>query len=280
MLKTMQSIIIFVVCCTALPATAFAGGVITRMSDRQTVSFSQMMAETEQAEVIFIAESHDNKKHHEIQLDSIRSLWAKKIPLAIGLEMFQSDSQRQLDDWIEGRMTEQSFKAVFARNWSFDWSLYRDIFIFARDNRIPMIALNVPKAIVLKVARQGFNSLTPDERKNLPSGVTCDLNAPQTEFLKKTFQEVFKHESKGKLFNYFCEAQAVRNSGMAMIIATDQKTHPRRKLVTLAGTWHAVKHGIPERLSSDISYKVILPEIAELNAQNATPAIADYLIGW
>ena len=85
---------------------------------------------------------------------------------------------------------------------------------------------------------------------------------------------------RGKVFNYFCEAQAVRNSGMAMIIANDQKTHPRRKLVTLAGTWHAVKHGIPERLSSDISYKVILPEIAELNAQNATPAIADYLIGW
>ena len=62
MLKTMQLIIIFIVCCTALPATAFAGGVITRMSDRQTVSFSQMMAETEKADVILVAESPRQQK--------------------------------------------------------------------------------------------------------------------------------------------------------------------------------------------------------------------------
>jgi uncharacterized iron-regulated protein len=281
MLKTMQLILI-IVCCTALQANAFAGGVITRMSDRKTVNFSQMIADSEGSDVIFVAESHDNKKHHEIQLDVIRTLWAKKIPLAIGLEIFQADNQRQLDDWIEGRITEEIFKAVYARNWSYDWSLYRDIFIFARDNRIPMIALNIPKEIVLKVARQGFASLTPEERKILPSGVTCDLNNPQTEFLKRTFQEVFKHEANGKVFTYFCEAQAVRNSGMAMIIANNQKRHPGRKLVALAGTWHAVKHGIPERLASieSLRYKVILPEIAELGTRNATSAITDYLIEW
>ena len=252
------------------------------MSDRQAVSFSQMITDTEGSDVIFVAETHDNKKHHEMQLDVIRSLQAKKTPLAIGLEMFQADNQKQLDDWIEGRMTEQSFKAVYARNWSYDWSLYRDIFIFARDNRIPMIAINIPKEIVFKVARQGFASLTPEERKNLPSGVTCDLNNPQTEFLKRTFQEVFKHEANGKVFTYFCEAQGLRNSVMALIIANDQKRHPGRKLVALAGTWHVVKHGIPERLTGINSpgYKVILPEIAELGARNATSALTDYLIEW
>ena len=272
---------LILVCCTVLTANAFAGGVITRMSDRKSVSFSQMMADTEGSGVIFVAEDHANIKHHELQLDVISSLRAKKIPLAIGLEMFQTDYQGQLDDWIDGKMTEQSFKAVYARNWSYDWSLYRDIFIFARDNRIPMIALNIPKDIVLKVARQGFASLTPEERKNLPLGVTCDLNNPQTEFLKRTFQAVFKHEANGKVFDYFCEAQGVRNSGMAMNIANDQKMHPGRKLVALAGTWHAVKHGIPERFENikNLSYKVIQPEIPELNTRNATSALIDYLIG-
>ena len=281
MRKTML-VLLILVCCGAFAANAFAGGVITRISDRQVISFSQMMTDTEGSDVILVAEIHDNKQHHELQLDVIRSLREKKIPLAIGLEMFQADNQRQLDDWVEGKMTEQSFKAAYASNWSYDWSLYRDIFIFARDNRIPMIALNIPKEIVFKVARQGFASLTPEERKNLPSGVTCDLNSPQTEFLKKTFQEVFKHEANGKAFAHFCEAQAVRNSGMAMIIANDQKRHPGRKLVALAGTWHAVKHGIPERLEGidSLGYKVILPEIAELGTRNVTSAITDYLIEW
>ena len=279
--KTMQLILILV-CCTASPAVVFAGGVITRMSNRQAVSFSQMMADVAGSDIILIAEEHINNKHHELQLDVIRSLWTKKIPLAIGLEMFQMDNQGQLDDWIEGKMTEESFKAVYSRNWSYDWSLYRDIFIFARDNHIPMIALNIPKEIVFKVAQRGFASLTPEERKNLPLGVTCDLNNPQTEFLKKTFQAVFKHEGNGKVFDYFCEAQGVRNSGMAMNIVNAQKKHTDRKLVALAGTWHAVKHGIPERFENikNLSYKVIQPEINELHAGNATSALIDYLVGW
>ena len=281
MYKAMQLILIFV-CCAALPAIAFAGGVITRMSDRQAITFTQMMTDTERSDVILVAEDHTNIKHHALQLDIIRSLRAKKISLAIGLEMFQTDNQRQLDDWIDGRISEENFKAVFDRNWSYNWSLYRDIFIFARDNQIPMVALNIPKEIVFRVSRQGFASLTTEERKNLPLGVTCDLNNPQTEFLKRTFEGVFKHEAKGKVFDYFCEAQSVRNSGMAMNIVNNLNKHPGRKLVALAGTWHAVKHGIPERFENikNLSYRVIQPEIPELGTRNATSALIDYLIGF
>ena len=229
-----------------------------------------------------IAETHDSKKHHELQLDVIRSFRTKKIPLAIGLEMFQTDYQKQLDDWIEGRISEQNFKEVYAKNWSYDWSLYRELFLFARDNRIPMVALNIPKEIIFKVARKGLASLTPEERKNLPLGVTCDINKSQTEFLKKTFEGVFGHEAKGNVFTYFCEAQAVRNSGMAMTIGNYRKSTPGRKMVAIAGTWHAVKHGIPDHFtnSNNLSFRVILQEISELGIRNTTSEITDYLIEW
>ena len=281
MINTVKYLLILI-CCFVLPAGAVAGGSIMRVNDRQAVSFAQMMADAQSTEVTMVAETHDDRKHHELQLDIIRSFQAKKIPLAIGLEMFQTDYQKQLDEWIEGKIPEQHFKEVYARNWSYDWSFYRELFIFARDNRIPMVALNVPKGIVLKVARKGFGSLTPEERRNIPSGVTCDINKPQTEFLKKTFEGVFGHEAKGQLFTYFCEAQAVRNSGMAMVIADNRKRYPGRKLVAIAGTWHAVKHGIPERFpdSSNVSYRVLQPEISELGTRNITSDIADYLIVW
>jgi uncharacterized iron-regulated protein len=202
--------------------------------------------------------------------------------MAIGVEMFQADNQKLLDEWTEGRIPEESFKSVYARNWSFDWNLYREIFLFARNNRIPMIALNVPKELVSKVAMQGFASLTPEERRNLPAEGSCDLNNPQTEFLRRTFQGVFRHEANGKVFTYFCEAQAMRDNGMAWLIADNLKRHPGRKLVALTGIWHAVKAGIPEHLTriGNASYKVIIPEIPELHAGKANSAIADYLIGW
>jgi len=281
-MQNLIKLVLTLACFSAFTANAYAGEVITRMSDRQAISFSQMMADTERSGVILVAETHDNKKHHEMQHAVIRALWEKKMPLAIGVEMFQMDNQRQLDDWVEGRMTEENFEVVYARNWSYDWSLYRDIFIFARDNHIPMIALNIPKEIIFKVARQGFVSLSPEEREKIPSGVTGNLNRPQTDFLKNTFQSVFKREASGKIFASFCEAQAVRNSGMALTITDDRKKHPGRKLVVLAGTWHAVKHGIPDNFVSINSqdYTVILPDIPELGIKSITSAIADYLIEW
>jgi len=266
----------------ALCVDAYAGAVITRMRDRENVGLSQLTADAEHSDLILIGEAHDNQKHHEMQLALIRSLWAKKIPLAIGLEMFQADSQGLLDDWTEGRMSEQSFQTVYARNWSLEWPLYRDIFLFARDNHIPMVALNIPKELVTKVSRQGYASLTPEEKKDLPQGTSCDLNNPHTAFLRSSFKEVFKHVTNGRIFDYFCEAQTLRNSGMAMNIARYAKKHPGIKIVALAGIWHAAKNAIPEQLQrngSKQTYTVILPEIPELNSKNATTEVADYMIG-
>jgi uncharacterized iron-regulated protein len=241
-----------------------------------------MITEAGRSDLVFIGEAHDNIIHHEIQLAVIRSLWAKKHSLAIGVEMFQNDSQELLDAWTEGRLDELSFQAAYIRNWSLDWSLYKDIFIFARDNHIPMVALNIPKELVVKVSRQGYESLTSEEKKDLPQGTTCDLNSPHTAFLRESFREVFKHVTNGSIFTYFCEAQTLRNSGMAMNITRYVKAHPDKSMVILAGIWHAVKNAVPESLKrsgSKLTSTVILPELPEFNSGNATSDVADYIIG-
>ena len=265
----------------AVTVDAHAGG-ITRMSDRQSVSLSQLISDAERSDLVLIGEAHDDKAHHEMELSLIRALWAQKLPMAIGLEMIQADSQPELDDWTEGKLSEQDFQVVYSRNWSIDWSFYRDIFLFARDNHIPMVALNINKDLALKVSRRGFASLTPEEKKDLPQGTTCDLNNPHTAFLERSFREVFKHVTNGRVFTYFCEAQTLRNSGMALNIAGYVRKHPGRKIVALAGVWHAVKNAIPEQLrrnGSKLTDTVILPELPELNSKNASPDVVDYMVG-
>lgn len=264
-----------------LTATAYAHSVITRTSDGQTVSLTQMLADASNSELVLIGESHNNKTHHEIQLSLIRSLWQQKTPLAIGLEMMQSDSQQALDEWSDGKITEESFVPIFAKNWGLDWHMYRDIFLFAREHRIPMVALNVPADIVKKVAHKGFGALTEEEKKNLPQGTSCDLNNPHTAFLRKTFKEVSSHITNQKVFTYFCEAQTLRNSGMALNIARYVKKHPGTKVVGLTGVWHAIKYAIPEQLErngSKIACTVILPDIPELSLSETAAAQADYMV--
>jgi uncharacterized iron-regulated protein len=67
---------------------------------------------------------------------------------------------------------------------------------------------------------------------------------------------------------------------MAWNIAKYRQKHPADTVVVLAGTWHAVKNGVPELLSTygKFTSKVILPELAELNLENAAVSEADYLI--
>jgi uncharacterized iron-regulated protein len=282
MSKTTRTALIATLLLTlAASCLAGSGWVITRISEHQQVLLPQLLKDAEQSELVLIGEAHDNKVHHAIQLALIKALVEKKVPIAIGLEMFEAESQQALDDWSAGKLSEQEFQAIYARNWSLDWNLYRDIFLFARDNHIPMAGLNVPKELVLKVSRDGYASLSADEKKRLPQGTSCDLNNPHTEFLKESFEEVFKHETKGRVFTYFCEAQTVRNSGMAVNTERYLARHPGRKIVVLAGIWHAVKNAIPEQLERNdnpLRNTVILPQIPELKPADLTPDVADYLV--
>ena len=260
---------------------AEAHAVITRVTDGREIGIPELAAAAAKSDVTLIGESHDSKDHHDLQLDVIRSMHGRKAPLAIGLEMMQADSQHHLDDWVEGKIGEEKFEQIFARNWSADWPIYREIFLFARDNRIPMVALNVPIEVVKKVSREGFASLTPEERKGLPAGTSCDLKNPQIALLRRSFKAVATHGQNGKIFTYFCEAQTVRNSGMAVRINEYLKKNPDRKMVVLTGIWHAVKYAVPthlESLAGGLSYTVIIPETAEMNRGNTSTVEADYLI--
>ncbi len=259
---------------------AWAVPQILKVSDKQTVEYIQFVEDIERSDVIFIGETHDVIKQHENQLDIILTLHARNVPVAIGLEMFSADSQQQLDDWSQGKLDEQNFKTIYAANWSYDWQLYRNIFIFARDNHIPMIALNLPKPIISKIMRQGSAALNDIDKKEIPANISWTLNPPQTEYLRLVTAQVFGNKLGAAIFANFCDAQAVRNSVIAWRISKYREKSPKDKIVVIAGTWHAIKNGAPEQLKQYglLKYEVILPELPEFVIQNITTDEADYFI--
>ena len=279
-MNIIYGLIVVIACLIATNINAYAVPQILKVSDKRTVEFAQFVEDIERSDVIFVGETHDVKKHHENQLDIIRDLYTRKVPVAIGLEMFTADSQQPLDDWSKGKLDEQAFKTIYAKNWSYDWQLYRDIFIFARDNHIPMVALNVPKPIISKVTRQGSAALNDNDKKEIPPHISWTLNAPQTEYLRRITAQVFGNKPAIMPFANFCEAQALRNTAIAWNISKYREKYPKYKFVVITGTWHAIKNGSPEQLKQygSMSYKVILPELPEFVIQNATPEEADYFI--
>jgi uncharacterized iron-regulated protein len=240
------------------------------------IAFDRMIKEISSTRLIFVGENHNDFNHHKNQLNIIRALHKKGLLLTIGLEMFPKRDQKALDDWVSGKMKKKTFIHLFYENWGYDWTLYRDIFFYTRDRKIPLTGLNIPKEISRKVGREGFQSLTKEELSELPPGVTCELDQRYMDFIKRVFEYKGEHD---KAFRNFCEAQVLWDQAMAWYLSRYLKENPQRTVVVLSGTVHAWKYGIPRQLEKfiKVKYKVILPDIPD-DHRKVTTEDTDYMV--
>jgi uncharacterized iron-regulated protein len=248
---------------------------ILRTTDRTEVTTDELINNLASVQVIFIGELHDQIGHHEAQLSIIRALRKERRPLAIGLEMFRKDSQQVLDRWVSGNYPLGSFLKVYNDNWSM-WDKYQAIFNFARLEKIPLIGLNIPRAISSKVARNGFAALPEQERQAL-GNVQCRVDLEYGEFIR---QAMGGHGAHGSQYLHFCEAQMLWDTMMARHLFDFLKENPEYRVVVIAGSGHAWQFGIPRQLleQMEVSYRVVLPEVdGRVTRTGATTEVTDYL---
>lgn len=259
-----------------LGAPAAGTAHILRVADRSYVSLEEMIADLQTVRLVFMGELHDDEGHHRAQLQVIRSLREAGTKVAVGLEMFRSDSQGTLDDWVAGKMSEGDFLKVYRENWSM-WPSYKKIFRYARKKRVPLVGLNISRGVTQQVARNGFASLSAEQMGELPK-VRCDVDASYQEYMRWVLGG---HAHNGAGFLNFCEAQMLWDTVMAETLLDYLAAHPEHVVVILAGSGHAWKYGIPEqvRRRSEVPFRVLLPEIpGRISEEDATAVEADYLM--
>jgi len=253
---------------------------VYRVRDRTTIAFAKMLPDLRAADIIYIGEIHQVEAHRRLALDIIRELRAADVPLAVGIEMFRADEQATLDAWTGGTLSLERFIRAYADNWTLPWPLYDDIFLYAREHRIALVGLGIPDEVSAAVARGGFASLSEQQRKKLPPGMSCTVDPKYREFIRRAYGH---HGGRsGGQFEHFCEAQMVWDKSMAWHLLRYRAANPGVKLIVLAGLRHAWRHGIPEQVSrvlSGTSSRVVLPVVAgQLTPQDVTSADADFLL--
>jgi uncharacterized iron-regulated protein len=247
------------------------------LNQKKELLMSQALADLKENRIVLVGEHHNNRQHHMAQLAVIRALKEAGLRVAVGLEMFRNESQPALDQWVSGEIDAKRFEKIYYDNWNFPWQAYRKIFEYARNQQIPMIGLNVPREITRQVSRNGFKSLSPQQKGKI-SEVSCIVDQEYMNYIRKAFGS----HAHGQLnFIYFCEAQLVWDSAMAVYTLDYLKKNPDSIVVILSGAGHARKGAVPRqiRLRSDIPYAVILPEIpGSIDAQTISNADADYIM--
>lgn len=207
------------------------------------------------ARVVFVGEFHDRRTHHDLQLSLIRLLNERGDRIAVGLEMFSIESQTVLDHWVAGRIPLEEFVEYYRRHWTIDWEEYGAILRYARNHGIPVVGLNAPQDLVMKVSRSGWNSLSAADRARLPRGVSPAVTPSYRSFISEAFGS---HGMDPGRFQWFVEAQGLRNSTMALAIGEALRTHPDRKLIVITGMGHAVRGGITAALPPETAAKSLI----------------------
>ena len=249
---------------------------IHRVSDGKILSLSELTKDLIESRLVFVGEIHTFKRHHHKQLQTIRALKEAGAPVAIGLEMFRRDNQTNLDRWVAGELSEREFQKIYYKNWNYPWPLYRDIFLYARKYKIPMVGLNVPPEVTRQVAREGFASLSPKQRGDLPM-VTCRVDPEYMAFVRRSLG---MHGHGGMEFTKFCEAQLVWDTAMAWSLLRYLEKSPEATVVVVAGSGHSWKLGIPAQIQSrsTVPFRVILPEVpGRVELENITVNETDYV---
>jgi uncharacterized iron-regulated protein len=230
---------------------------IFRLRDTTTMSTAQLVASLKGARVIFFGENHDRAEDHVAQRTIMQALQETGVPMAVGMEMFRRDAQPQLDRWVAGTLDMKGLRGLYDGNWDAAlFEQYRDILLYARQERIPLIGLNIASQIVAQVGRGGFASLSAEQRRQL--GVnSCDVSPRYADVLHRLTGRPLGSPD----FANFCEAQIVWDAAMARTIADFLRAKPDHVVLVFCGNFHAWRHGIPGRLAAitDVPMKIILP---------------------
>lgn len=244
----------------------------------RTTTYDQLLIAAENSEIILFGELHNNPICHWLQLELTKDLnEAKPGKLILGAEMFESDNQMLLDEFLAGLISEANFEKE-AKLWPNYHTDYKPLVKLAKEKNIPFVASNIPRRYANMVYKKGFGALEE------LSAQAKDLIAPLPvayDSTLKGYRDMLamggKHGSKN-----LPKAQAIKDATMAYFIHKNLKSEST--LIHYNGTYHSSNfEGINwylRQLDPDLKILTIASvEQAKIDSlQNKNKGVADFIL--
>ena len=221
------------------------------------VTKEQMLNAVTDERIIYVGETHDNPASHRLELSVLKGLEARYPgKTALGMEMFSRSQQDVVDRWLAGKLDEKEFlrQSRLEESWGYDY--YKDILAFAKENKIPIVALNAERSMVHLLGSKNVDQLTDEERAQLPE---MDMNDP---YQRGMAEAIFGGHEHGKsTLNGFLRVQTLWDETMAQSVA-DYLAKPEHQdvhMLVMAGGNH-IRHGfgIPRRVFRRLPVSYVL----------------------
>ena len=193
--------------------------------------------------MVFFGELHNNPISHWLQLKLASDLFdLKDGKLILGAEMFETDDQLVMDEYLSGKINSKNFEEE-AKLWDNYSTDYKPLVEFAKIKKISFKATNVPRRYANMVFRTGLEGLT--ELSELaraqflpPLPIPIDLALPT---YKKMITMMGNHGSNTS--DNMVKAQAIKDATMGYSISNALK--PNHLFIHFNGAYHSdEKEGI------------------------------------
>ncbi len=246
-------------------------------------SLDAFLTTADKYQFIFLGESHDDPVHHQIQAKVIDGLAKRGRNVVVGFEMFTRPNQENINRWSLGKWSDDEFieNSNWKKEWGFPYPLYKPIFDVIKDNKLPMVALNVPRDWVRAVGKGGLKGLSQDQQSQIPTVKTDNANH------KAVFNALMGgHPMAGPAGDNMYAAQCLWDEGMADTAIKyvngrygSVKDMPKNTVfVIVAGMGHGLyKQGINWRIWKRTGMDTLtLINIESKGSSEISRGIADY----
>jgi uncharacterized iron-regulated protein len=247
------------------------------------IDFGQMAKSIESNQLVLFGELHDNPIAHWLQLELTKYLFEQKgQSLILGAEMFETDNQLIMVEYLGGLITQGRFEAEI-RLWNNYKTDYKPLVEFAKKHNLSFLATNIPRRYASMVASGGFEAL--ENLSTQAKGYIAPLPVPYDAELPgyKAMLNMMGMPGRGGPSNdNFPKAQAIKDATMGWIIS--ENLDKNSTLIHYHGTYHSNNYeGIvwyvnqykPDTSIATIA-TVLQEDLSKLNEKNLN--LADFII--
>jgi uncharacterized iron-regulated protein len=252
---------------------------VFQSSDSRELTQDELFERLTGARVIYLAEKHDNARHHELELEVLRELVERGRRPALGFELFSVDQTSLLMSFATwkpamhpGAARSSPEDLLRSRlGWGAEreqtWAFYGPLLEFARERGLPMFGADLSWAIRGRITRVGVDGLTNVERRQLyPTGFDHPV---YEELIRQKLTRAHCGFGEEEFIGRLYQSWVARNDAMAMAITEMLAEWPEEPVVVILGAGHVqynmgvyerVEHYNPGIVQANLGFREVAPE--------------------
>ncbi|MFZ5524787.1 MAG: ChaN family lipoprotein [Pseudomonadota bacterium] len=215
-------------------------GKIWDMHSNSFIDEATLIARINLSNVLLLGEVHDNSQHHELQQKLLQARIDSGAKPALMMEQLDAASQPILDQALAGVKSDEVLNNVTALIKFSDWQFYSPLLAVAVNNRLPIIAANVPNQFLQPVIWKGYAAYDAAELKRLD--VEAVWNERRQKYLASSMGGAHCGQLRDELRLGLTRSQRLRDA----LMADSAISSISRGVVGIVGSSHARRDiGLP-----------------------------------